>query len=718
MIKDIRVVVNGPESVLVEPPYCLQRKESHLRWKTIEGEPLHFFGGTIWENQPLWEHSENLTPLEVTQGYEKVTALWGDKEEDFYQKHIKSTHETQENRIGDDFLEIALQSKKELDLHRGFLFCFAVPGEKFSKNEVLAKITFAGPSDQQRLGDYVLILRGNGWAELLSRHLDEEWISDGCFQYCASGKIGQNVHRFYIRPFAYGEIGLVSVQILSGLEQTHKSGFCHRSREIPGIHTFLSSEVRWEKGKKVCVEVSSLVRSAFKISELSYSKFSRVHEAGFCLPFHPFMKDPLKIGGLWSSGVTCNLLDDEENILKQDSENAYSPVSPKRGYESEWNIKGTEQIPGWIHSYWVQRSGVQRMELNSPFILDRVLSIDLIGADQDPDHEKGMIRFYDRGEVQNQLNYKGRVSVSIQIKKEKDWMSVFTGFIEKSQITYLESRDGWQLWECKMVGIWKQVTESFTSLQYTWKDKNPFEALKQLLTWAGFSNSMIQLPKDELPLKKIHLEIEPMTRISDLIEKLLREILGGTLLFDPSLGDMGCWRWISEKGNITNVQFTDGTSSKTPNFKYIIRKRTDRYWTIPPIANHLVVSGIEKKGDQIRKISQVLVNPHSFKIYPDQNLLSKDNIDYLGRRVSFHVFDPYLSNEKSINHVAQKIYQRTCIGKRIRCFVSDLAWENNRLVQTGDLIMIDNEIWKLKNINLHLSRGKKAKAFYEFEQVR
>ena len=269
----------------------------------------------------------------------------------------------------------------------------------------------------------------------------------------------------------------------------------------------------------------------------------------------------------------------------------------------------------------------------------------------------------------------------------------------------------WSEYRLQLIGKWLRITEQYSNVKWNWhwpdpdrSDGAPYkatDALRTMLNWCGFPVSAIDVP--DLPIRlwpapdMMDLFIEPGAPLMQFVMAILKEYLGGAILWDPNAGAAGKIRVIiaprppyrrfcrfvrtppSGGGvRIAHQLNAWGTWTDTnphgltiPQYPALVTssRRTER-----PEANCVLVTGVSL-GDwtSYKRLSQWAINTQSFNFYAEADTADPTSPDYLSRMVPLFVIDPGLNTPKAVGWACRRYFDIACratLVETIACHLS------------------------------------------------
>jgi len=275
---------------------------------------------------------------------------------------------------------------------------------------------------------------------------------------------------------------------------------------------------------------------------------------------------------------------------------------------------------------------------------------------------------------------------------------------------------------------------------------------------------------DDLPVtfypideQKFQSFLNPLDSVSKFLKEVCRNYLNRFLWFDENYGPDGKWILIApatapyepkayftlkhpttfHNDGIPRVpqrmesygMFTTASGKQIPIVP--IRPGTIQSRVIPPEVNEITVSSVTSLLGTRENVRHTLTlnNPISYDFYPGHRTSDPNHPDYLGRRVSGWVFDPYfathaLSSEDGqpnpmLYSYAKRLFDMACLAVKQTVFTAPLVLiphekEPGRVrpLRFYDPVSIDGQDWIVRSVNIAYSKDFDQIAVYELEAPR
>ena len=463
-------------------------------------------------------------------------------------------------------------------------------------------------------------------------------------------------------------------------------------------------------------------------------------------------------------------------------------------------LKATSDFTPKLYYYNVQKNGIIKKVSGLEKTLHQGTykrafgtKVGITGPTRALDYEKATINVSDLNDCLSVLAT--RASMPIRIETTYDGINkciLFRGYVQKA-VRHIKSapinngfvQNAFSTYELMCNGPWQLLKENFhegqaevlyevnpEEMDDLGKGRKVTEIISSFLTKAGFvreggtitaDEAMQDIPDVDIRIfgfgKNQLYVVNPLDDIQKVIESMLRDYLGGYLIWDNNLGLNGKWVYkdppqatdipkavfyTSLPSHLSNKKIdylpswdsspvvVSGTTYYIPG-SFIVKDTWDS-WVKPPEANDIIVTGIgaitEKGGDSYTTAR--LFNKDSFDVDPVNPTSDPTNPDYLGRRVPLWVVDYGIAvgtnddeHKLKVSLICRRIYDMVAHGIKKATFKAPLLFipheddaTRMRPLRYYDLIYIDNTPWLIRSVNIQYTKDKLQFAMYEVEAPR
>ncbi len=502
-------------------------------------------------------------------------------------------------------LDRVLEGVTQIDADTGYLLRWRVPGNPFSKPDWAMRFYFGGALTDEGLGQFCLLLGGNGTAVLYERQDDTgadspaiKWVERDTWRFANPQSTVNVVHQMRVIPHAgrfiefssqlvdrsFSLLTAPGAKFISEASDTTKHLHIvtpdNAKKRAPGqrrvtgkgpVHFSVRRDlpVQWQVARLVYrtdPEVSGqLVDSSMNIpwGVQAMVLGDMVNLAITRLAVQT--PDPL------DSAVRLKLYDGETHAeLASDPVEYSAPggldlIVPK----IEFATQDAYHSP-YMFSYAVSRPKFTKTQTPGAFSGGIVQSVSITGPDNDPTHETAHIVMHDVNGTLSRLAERSLLSVEIKTEYDGDpekTAVLFRGYARSPRRRPM-GRTGmefpspaWSEYEIDCIGQWRRLQASlilrFDDLANV-KDPGPDEdarnkvtdVIRKVLGDAGYDDDQLDVPDNETRMwagdPSAHpTEIwipSPGTRALDYAQRIAFDYLGAYLLFDANAGTKGAWR--------------------------------------------------------------------------------------------------------------------------------------------------------------------------------
>ena len=496
-----------------------------------------------------------------------------------------------------------------------------------------------------------------------------------------------------------------------------------------------------------------------------------------------------------NSDVTMTPLAPGTNNKKMYAAPSYGTSGPPTQYYVKFSFTATATASPYLQAFKLYRSALYNATGTTPFeirsggdnpqvITKAATEFSIIGPDRDITHETATIHGAD---LLNNMTVLRTRSFPVRIETEYDSsdsskrLILFDGIAQRVDQDRLRGgarpsgfpvRNAYRF-TINANGPWQRLQEqNFVNVlqtMFNYSDGLPFKAtdmVKAILQWAGYPDSEINIPDSPIRLwgknASSWIGLEPYFNAADVIQRIMYEYLGWTLIRDYNAGSHGKWRAIQPSvAPYTNVcafltspqpqsdsqlrlasdvtgyplasTLSDGLTYKaTAPVVYI--SNALRSYVVPPEANmvHVTAVGQSTSAGANTVYSQTLVNPKSYNFYPDKPTADPTNPDYLGRMVPLYYMNPSLAAAgedtqtlAAVTWIARRLYDVSCLAIKMSDFEAPLVplvheddSSRRRTLRYYDPVSIDGQQYLIRNYNPAVSKDSKQMAMVQVQSVR
>lgn len=350
-----------------------------------------------------------------------------------------------------------------------------------------------------------------------------------------------------------------------------------------------------------------------------------------------------------------------------------------------------------------------------------VESVDISGTGEDPAEESASFVVSDLLTEGSALyGYSGKpVDAVITDDLGAVTSIIHTGYVKSSSSVRVapSTDDEARRYTIASSGMYERLRRAISPTRLNLLDKNAgislddaapqkaTDALRLLFTACGYPSAALDIP--DLPIRLFGYDqnavIEPSTPLYEPIMQIVRDYLGGYVIWDPNAGDAGMWRVVARKnapygylarftpnhpGNLKLPHLpesygTEGTHSYASGQEVpvlpMLRGIEDQ-WE-PAEANCVIVNGTTLNPSAFPGNTKGM--QHAFAInfesvnalglgFGDPLLPDPTDPDTLGELVCINVWDPTLTTPEAAKWVARRVFDAACYARHYLRFRSFL----------------------------------------------
>lgn len=405
-----------------------------------------------------------------------------------------------------------------------------------------------------------------------------------------------------------------------------------------------------------------------------------------------------------------------------------------------------------------------------------ITGISIMGDAYEPDQVSASIALRDLKDEVSFLRARGRATVRIETpfdEAAEDLACLFEGYVARVTST-LEGKLGmvypaedWHDLDIQCVGKWDKLSDRFFAdlISFTDDSDSPSGSSgNQVRPWkvvdiCRFVLGICGVPEDQILIDDIDIRIfapvgreaqgtllvMPGMSVTEFLQAIVRDYLGGWILFDFSALEFGAWRiLLPPDGTETPVwNFVNTAPASPPKLAHMDASygvRTSRI--LGPMRAHVirsegnilhVVGGPNPlTGEAVRR---TVVNPFAFD-GPTHSIADDTDLDWWGEAREVYYVDPTITNQETADFVARRVYSTALRGRRFIEFEATAvlldvenpaspAYEEGvythrkrRLARAGDLVTLDGTTYIVHQCNPTWENDMFARAFWEVELFR
>jgi len=533
------------------------------------------------------------------------------------------------------------------------------------------------------------------------------------------------------------------------------------------------------------------IRAMFQFHVARYWASGILLTAAFNLPGEPFdLTKPIQFQayGDIPNGTSIDLAiyDDTMTLLSVADTGgsslvarwkSFTPNAGKRVYTGKitWTSNSEHtKTPRITHVRFI-RDGVTATLGPTVTVPENVLHVSHTGQDSDPSHESAGILVTDPGDKLTLLRTRARMPVAIDVYYDPEdadaYSRIFDGYVLEAKATRRGSKvltggrgssvqypkEKWSDYQLRCAGEWLRLktaqapkrifltgdpaaTPSSQNLGYKVTD-----IVRSLLTWCGYASTEVDVPDSSIRYffdGAIPASVEVFTELAPFIIALVRDYLGGYLVWDANAGATGKWRvkipprpvagvyknlaefklgpnWAGSRSVAYYKSYGSSTVGGQVIQRYPVWKDTFTSHVVPPEANIIYMAGAiasETENGSVARGSfvrgqNVAVNWKSANFGQNGTnhpLPDPDHPDYLGYPLPLYIGDPGLNSANAINFALRRTYD-LCAHAQLRMQfaaplalvtdVSDTSQTRPRPLMFGDPVIVDGEQFFIASAN-------------------
>ncbi len=753
-----RIFVDTPESVLVEPPYCMHRESGEMH--PSEGastRDISYIENIGWQ-LALVESSTSATNFHLPSGMESVCYTSNKNIEHllFQKSDDSNTWDTSVNCWKDDIPPINLTdepyklsrcsiTKNTFNSNSSFTIKWFFPSSKLITLENILCCYFSGPisksEDHIGTGNYALSIHSNGSATLYELILHP---TDGK-KYIIKDKIklyGKNLCSGFhtirietrINNIKHSQTeGFITIQYLPQDES-----ISHRETYQLSVEHNNWDETRAYKTLPAVLDVRDDINPLFYAAGTNFCREGILEDTPSVLPFTPKYDEPLSLeivadipeGCTIESSLKCVHQDGTTQILKSTSSDklhaTYSVQKDSCGYTPIFTLRGNGTESPRIHSYRLIRAGTSAVTKGKNLELTGVEQIQLEQSSETVGNGSGKIVIHDiNGDQEELLNCAGKsVRIGIDVIGS-GYSNLFRGYVKQVIKKHISPR--YSKIELELIGVEQRIMEQNVPVRYNWcYDASTLDShgkmecykitdiIRYLLHWCGFRDNEIDIPELNIRMKTSHskfLLMDAYIHIGNFIQKLAAEYLNSMVIFKSTQSDSGCWQLRSLNDTEEEVKPIAHFSTSLNN-EIIheslptgsIGKNSLMVNIFPPAASNVTVFGISGSTSDGK--------PKRFSITREP----EEESSSLGRYVGHQMIDTSLHCPERGENIANHYYHLICKEIRTAEFTSQLLTISHdsaeRILLPGDSILMNGTPWIINSIQVFYNKDANKQCTY------
>ena len=650
-------------------------------------------------------------------------------------------------------------------------------------------------------GQYALTLWGDGNAELAELLADGTWKSRRILVWSPPSQVAGNSHTITITSDATLDINgrwqgtkilfqfqSASNPIQAGIQGLENAAFGPMwvTYQVPRHKAYVAPSL-----SPIRADIRRDIRAMFQFHVARYWASGILFTATFNLANEPFdLTKPIQFQAfgdipsdtsvelaMYSADGTALAVADTGGSSIVARWKSFTPIAGKRAYYGKitWNSNGAYTKTPTVQYIRIIRE--QSLGTLGPTVTvpDSVLHVSHTGQDSDPSHETAGLYLSDPGDALTLLRTRARMPVSIDVYYDPDDVTahsrIFEGYVLEAKATRRGSKvltggrgssaqwpkEKWSDYQLRCAGEWLRLktaqapkrifltgdpaaAPSGQNLGYKVSD-----IVRALLGWCGYSSSEIDVPDISVRYffdGAIPASVEPFTELAPFIIALVRDYLGGYLVWDANAGARGKWRvkipprpvagvyknlaefvlgpnWSGSRSVAYYKSYGSTTVGGQVVQKYPVWKDSFTSHVVPPEANIIYMAGAiasETENGSLTRGSfvrgqNVAVNWKSADFgqngtdhpSPDPN-----HPDYLGYPLPLYIGDPGLNSANAINFALRRTYD-LCAHAQLRIQfaaplvlvtdVTDTSQTRPRPLMFGDPVKVDGEQFIVASAN-------------------
>jgi hypothetical protein len=652
------------------------------------------------------------------------------------------------------------------------------------------------------VGAYSLALSGDGTAELYERLKDNTWRFRKLFQWAAPSDVAGKAHTITIASdatkeggkwvgskimFEFGSVGNALEAAVRGIT-SFATGPRWQYYHVPQFDKSIAPTLQ-----PIRADVRRDVRAIFQFHVARYFPSGTLKSGNFGLAHPPTGDEPIRLEyygdipegtsvdcALYDADGTALVLDDSPTVATLTSgARSFLPVTRHRFFYAVFTLHASadgKKTPT-VHRMRVIRHATLKAYTPEPVVPIRVTGLSFTGAGPDPMTESGLIAIEDLEGSLTSLRTRGKQPVRVEVRYDPADPTKVSRLFQGYAVTTRGKRKGsartedvggsfmrprqfpsanWREFTVRCAGEWAKLARMQAPALIAFNNDpalakpTPYkvtDVVRRLLWDAGYPEEMVDVP--DMPIRffsdgKTSLLVEQYTELGPLIVQLVRDYLGGYLIFDQNVGDFGAWRVkLAPRPPYRNLaEFVTDRTWTAPGLRQgmnlnaydpttdaggqvvkrvPIRKGTLVEEPVPPECNILYVTGVGSPGGSLSKsgsdnsvaLSQWTYNPKSAWLFDDQPVPpDPESPDYLGYALPLYYSDGGLNTPHAVNFTLRRIYDMAAHGQLRKTFEAPLVLVQDqsdplaarlRPLMFGDGILFNGEQYIVDSCNADYS---------------
>ena len=674
------------------------------------------------------------------------------------------------------------------------------------------------PAPPNGTGKYCLVLKGDGRAELEEKLTNSSpsanyWTVRKTFRWCDANQIAGGTHSIKIHSDAYKDANghwlgsTISFQFAT-FDQGLISNVITFANAVLGLNWTQYSIPQTVKAApkldKLRFDLRRNVRAELQFHKHLYRDSGTLKTVLFQLsqPASGANPEPIEIrwfgampGGMRTSdanssidvmvygqdGTACTPIGAISNTPTRGARK-FQPINGEAGYYAifTYTPDGSKTKTPFINRVDFGQAGTLTKSTTTATTLPKVTAVTISGQDADPGHESIGVVSEDLYEAVPQLGYRGGMPIKVEVDLGGGVKSVLgNGFVAAAPARVRRSvkragRQGstttqkWHTWSIKAQGEHAKLSRLQAPFRIdlmkgsdSGGNQAPYkitDILKLLFANSGYASWQYDIP--DLPISylndgRLPLFIEPFTELYPLMILMIREYLGGYLVWDPNSSTSsdptkmdGCWRVkipprpkaAGDAYNYlahfrTDQRLSNSTAYDTLSNGQIVKKvGINREGFFPevekPEANIVTVYGVgyPDKGGILAKSAGVRIQipplpnwvsaefGQSFESTITKPVPDPTHPDYLGYVLPLYYSDPGINSVALAQLIQYRLYDMTCHAKKKFRFeaplvlVTDITDANQRQprkLMYGDPVLLNGSPVFVESchVDVHGRRG-------------
>ena len=662
-------------------------------------------------------------------------------------------------------------------------------------------------------GNYAFTPWGDGHAELSELLADGTWKSRRILNWSPPSQVAGNSHTITITSDAYKDVNgrwqgtkilfefaNASTPLQSAIQGLENVAYgpMWTTYQVPRYGSYVAPSLN-----PIRADIRRDIRAMFQFHVARYWASGVLLTATFSLPNEPFdLTKPIEFQAfgdipdgcsvdltMYAADGTALSVADAGDMSGVARWKCLTPIAGKRVYYGKitWSANGAYTKTPTIKYIRFYRDGSHGTLSPTTTTPDSVLNISHLGQDSDPSHESAGLILSDPGNALTLLETRARMPISIDVYTDPDDDSVYSRLFSGYVLEAKEERKGWKLktgsrgtktqwpkekwanYHLRCAGEWLRLKSaqapkrlfltgdpaalsSGQTLGYKVSD-----FVRSLLGWCGYASTEIDVPDSSVRYffdGSIPTVVEPFSELLPLIITLIRDYLGGYLVFDANASTRGMWRvkipprpvsgvyrnlaefvlgptWSESKSVAYYKSYGSTTVDGQVIQKYPIWKGTYVPYVVPPEANIIYMRGVLASDTEYGSLARgsfvagqnVAVNWVSADFGQngtDHPAADPTNPDYLGYPLPLYVADPGLNSAAAINFTLRRTYDLCAHAQKRIAFAAPLAFVTDahdasqtrpRPLMFGDPVIVDGQQFFIASANADYEGAKGGDRF-------